>query len=180
MRDVVVCLPGITGSVLQKDGRDVWNISGGALISALTTLARSITDLNLEDDPPGVDDLGDGVTAPEVIRDVHLIPGLWKIDGYTKQLRYIEETFLSQSWSETPPVRAGNSNSSLSTRNRPAGWARSYSGWNRTRDYTAPLSSRPYRGRSATSAFGVFAAQPGFRAGIEFSAPTCSLDRSAS
>jgi pimeloyl-ACP methyl ester carboxylesterase len=93
MRDVVVCLPGITGSVLRKDGRDVWNVSGGALISALTTLGRSITDLKLEQDPPDVDDLGDGITAPEVIRDVHLIPGFWKIDGYTKMLRYIEETF---------------------------------------------------------------------------------------
>ena len=28
-----------------------------------------------------------------MIRDVHLIPGFWKIDGYTKMLRYIEETF---------------------------------------------------------------------------------------
>src|SRR5215218_1948891 len=93
MRDVVVCLPGITGSVLRKDGRDVWNISGGALISALTTFGRSIQDLKLEEDPPEVDDLGDGITAPEVIRDVHLIPGFWKIDGYTKMLRYIEETF---------------------------------------------------------------------------------------
>ena len=35
MRDVVVCIPGITGSVLRKDGRDVWNISGGAVFSAL-------------------------------------------------------------------------------------------------------------------------------------------------
>jgi pimeloyl-ACP methyl ester carboxylesterase len=93
MRDVVVCLPGIMGSVLKKDGRDVWNISGGALINALRTLGGSIHDLKLEEDPPDVDDLGDGITAPEVIRDVHLIPGLWKIDGYTKMLRYIEETF---------------------------------------------------------------------------------------
>jgi pimeloyl-ACP methyl ester carboxylesterase len=93
MRDVFVCLPGITGSVLRKDGRDVWNISGGALLSALTTFGGSIGDLKLEDDPPDVDDLGDGITAPEVIRDVHLIPGFWKIDGYTKMLRYIEETF---------------------------------------------------------------------------------------
>ncbi|HEX7256153.1 MAG TPA: hypothetical protein VF236_09525, partial [Gaiellaceae bacterium] len=93
MRDVVVCIPGITGSVLRKDGRDIWNISGGALLSALTTLGRSIADLKLEDDPPDQDDLGDGITAPEVIRDVHLIPGLWKIDGYTKMLRTIEETF---------------------------------------------------------------------------------------
>jgi len=93
MRDVVICLPGITGSVLKKDGRDVWNISGGAVINALRTLGRSIQDLKLEDDPPDVDDLGDGITAPEVIRDVHLIPGIWKIDGYTKMLRSIEETF---------------------------------------------------------------------------------------
>jgi pimeloyl-ACP methyl ester carboxylesterase len=93
MRDVVVCIPGITGSVLRKDGRDIWNISGGALLNALTTLGASITDLKLESDPPDADDLGDGITAPEVIRDVHLIPGFWKIDGYTKMLRYIEETF---------------------------------------------------------------------------------------
>jgi hypothetical protein len=93
MRDVVVCLPGIVGSVLKKDGRDMWNISGGALISALSTFGRSIQDLKLEQDPIDVDDLGDGITAPEVIRDVHLIPGFWKIDGYTKMLRYIEETF---------------------------------------------------------------------------------------
>jgi hypothetical protein len=93
MRDVVVCLPGIVGSVLKKDGRDIWNISGGALISALSTLGGSIQDLKLEQDPIDVDDLGDGITAPEVIRDVHLIPGFWKIDGYTKMLRYIEETF---------------------------------------------------------------------------------------
>jgi pimeloyl-ACP methyl ester carboxylesterase len=93
MRDVIVCLPGITGSVLRKDGRDIWNISGGALLSALTSLGGSIGDLKLEDDDPDVDDLGDGITAPEVIRDVHLIPGFWKVDGYTKMLRTIEDTF---------------------------------------------------------------------------------------
>src|SRR5262249_33620827 len=30
------------------------------------------------------DDLGDGVTAPALFADTHLIPGFWKIDGYTK------------------------------------------------------------------------------------------------
>jgi pimeloyl-ACP methyl ester carboxylesterase len=93
MRDVVVCIPGITGSVLRKDGKDVWNVSGGAVVSALRTFGRSIHDLKLDQDPPDVDDLGDGITAPEVIRDVHLLPGFWKIDGYTKMLRYIEDTF---------------------------------------------------------------------------------------
>ena len=42
MRDVLVCLPGIAGSVLRKDGRDIWNTSGGALFSALATLGGSI------------------------------------------------------------------------------------------------------------------------------------------
>lgn len=93
MRDVVICLPGITGSVLRKDGKDIWNVSGGALLGALLTLGRNVQSLKLAEDPPDVDDLGDGITAPEIIRDVHLIPGFWKIDGYTKMLRYIEETF---------------------------------------------------------------------------------------
>jgi pimeloyl-ACP methyl ester carboxylesterase len=92
MKDVIVCIPGITGSVLRKDGKDVWNISGGAFLNALTSLGKSIGQLRLEDDPSDVDDV-DGITAPSVIRDVHLIPGLWKIDGYTKLVDRIQATF---------------------------------------------------------------------------------------
>jgi pimeloyl-ACP methyl ester carboxylesterase len=92
MSDVVVCIPGITGSVLRKDGRDVWNVSGGAVFGALRSLGRNLRDLELEEDPVDVDDV-DGITAPETIRDVHLIPGLWKIDGYTKLVDHIERTF---------------------------------------------------------------------------------------
>jgi hypothetical protein len=65
--------------VLRKNGCNVWNISGGAPFSALTPLGGSIGNLKLEDDPGYVEDLGDGITAPEVIWDVHLIPGFWKI-----------------------------------------------------------------------------------------------------
>jgi pimeloyl-ACP methyl ester carboxylesterase len=93
MRDVVVVLPGITGSVLQKDGKDVWNVSGGLVLRALLSLGQNVKDLALEEDPHDVDDLGDGVTAPKVMRDIHLIPGLWKIDGYSKTLKYVTETF---------------------------------------------------------------------------------------
>jgi pimeloyl-ACP methyl ester carboxylesterase len=93
MKDVVVLLPGITGSVLQKDGRDVWAFSGSAAINALRSLGRSVKDLALTDDPPDVDDLGDGVTAPRVMPDIHLIPGLWKIDGYGKVANAVREGF---------------------------------------------------------------------------------------
>lgn len=92
LRDLIVCIPGITGSVLRKDGKDVWNISGGAVLNALLTLGKSLKEMKLEDDPIDVDDI-DGIKATSVIRDVQLIPGLWKIDGYTKMMKHIEATF---------------------------------------------------------------------------------------
>ena len=92
MPDVVVCIPGITGSVLRKGNKDIWNISGNAVFNALTTLGNDLQELKLEEDPVDVDDV-DGITAPSVIRDIHLIPGLWKIDGYTKLVKHIEEKF---------------------------------------------------------------------------------------
>ena len=92
MRDVIVCIPGITGSVLRKNDRDVWNVSGGAVLNALRSLGGSFEDLKLDEDPVDVDDV-DGITATSVIRDVHLIPGIWKVDGYTKLVDHIEQKF---------------------------------------------------------------------------------------
>ncbi len=92
MTDIVVLLPGITGSVLQKDGKDVWAVSSGAALGALVSLGRSITELELHDDS----DLDDGVTAPRVMPDIHLIPGLWKIDGYGKVSQHIQRRFTVQ------------------------------------------------------------------------------------
>lgn len=81
--DVVVLLPGITGSVLAKDGKDVWAVSPGAAFQALLSLGHSLKDLQLRGDDPAAPVLGDGVTAPRLVSDVHLIPGFWKIDGYS-------------------------------------------------------------------------------------------------
>ncbi len=92
MPDVIVCIPGITGSVLRKDNKDVWNVSGSAIFNALRTLGGSLHELELESDPVDVDDV-DGIQATSVIRDVHLIPGIWQIDGYTKLVNHIEEKF---------------------------------------------------------------------------------------
>ena len=62
MRDVIVCIPGITGSVLRKDGKDIWNVSGGAILNALRTLGGSVKELKLEEDPVDADDV-DGITG---------------------------------------------------------------------------------------------------------------------
>jgi len=87
VNDVVVLLPGILGSVLQRDGRDVWALSKGALFRGLITFGRSVSSLELSGDDVDNDqggDLGDGVRATRLMPDAHIIPGFWKIDGYTK------------------------------------------------------------------------------------------------
>lgn len=91
--DVVVVLPGITGSALHRHGTPVWDPSVGGIVQALRGFGRNIQELRLDDDPAEVDDLGDGVTAARIIADVHLIPGLWKIDGYGGLLRNLPQRF---------------------------------------------------------------------------------------
>lgn len=93
IQDMVVILPGIMGSVLQKDGRDIWAVSGKAIWDILTSLGDSIQQLKLEQDDPEAESLEDGIKATRVIEDTHLIPGLVKIDGYTKPSRLITDNF---------------------------------------------------------------------------------------
>jgi pimeloyl-ACP methyl ester carboxylesterase len=94
MRDVIVLLPGIMGSALRRDGKIVWGFTGKALGSALFSRGKSIREnLTLAGDDPDVDDLGDGITANELIPDLHLIPGVWKIDGYTRVAKVIAQRF---------------------------------------------------------------------------------------
>ncbi len=93
MPDVVVVLPGILGSVLERDGKAVWAVRAGAVARALFTLGANIKALELGGDDPDVDELGDGVTATALMDDVHLVPGLWKIDGYGAMTDSVKSTF---------------------------------------------------------------------------------------
>jgi hypothetical protein len=82
LRDLVIAIPGITGSVLEKDGKAVWGWSGGTLWRTVASGAETIRALSLSGaDDPSLDDLGDGVRATKLMPDAHLIPGLWEIDG---------------------------------------------------------------------------------------------------
>lgn len=82
--DLFILIPGIAGSTLSVRGRDVWAPSIGGVGRALLSLGRSLDALTLGSDDPNATALGDGVTANGLVRDVHLIPGLWKIDGYSQ------------------------------------------------------------------------------------------------
>ncbi len=93
MRDLVVMLPGITGSVLEKDGRDLWAISGAAAWRALRTLGRSLDELTLRGDDPEAAELDDGIRATRVMPDFHLVPGLVKVDGYSTLKQLIVDHF---------------------------------------------------------------------------------------
>ena len=93
MKDMVVILPGILGSVLQKDGRDLWAISGQSFWNLVTNSKETIKSLELGFDDPSLDDLGDGIRATRLIEDVSIIPGLVKIDGYTQTTRMITDNF---------------------------------------------------------------------------------------
>ncbi|MGK7898596.1 MAG: lecithin--cholesterol acyltransferase, partial [Xenococcus sp. (in: cyanobacteria)] len=94
MRDIVVILPGITGSVLQKDGKDIWAISGQVAWEFLKSRGGSTQQLKLNHhDDPEAEDLGDGIKATRLVADAHLVPGLVKIDGYTATAKVIKDNF---------------------------------------------------------------------------------------
>lgn len=82
MPDVLVVIPGILGSALRQRGREVWNLSLAAGLHAVGSLGRSVADLALSGDADDPDVLVDDVEAVGLLPDVHLIPYLWKIDGY--------------------------------------------------------------------------------------------------
>jgi hypothetical protein len=82
--DVIVLLPGITGSILRLDGKDVWAPTARGFLNAVLTRGGDLQRLRLEHDPEDLLDLGDGVTVGPVMPTVHLVPGFWKIDGYAE------------------------------------------------------------------------------------------------
>ncbi len=86
-KDLVILLPGITGSVLANaSGKEVWAPSAGALWRAVSSFGGSIEGLEL-----GSDDADDGVTATRLVPDVTVVPGLVKIDGYGRISSYLAE-----------------------------------------------------------------------------------------
>lgn len=99
LRDMVVLLPGITGSVLQKDGKDVWAISG----QAAGRLLASRDDWRRQLALGGADH--NGIVATRVMPDAHVVPGLVKIDGYSAMAQMVAGAFDTRPgsiWDERP------------------------------------------------------------------------------
>jgi hypothetical protein len=92
LKDIIILLPGITGSVLTKNGKVIWDASYKAILKAI--INPSIFDeLRLKNDDAEINDLGDGIRATHIANDFHLLPGFCKIDGYTGLRQMISRNF---------------------------------------------------------------------------------------
>jgi pimeloyl-ACP methyl ester carboxylesterase len=90
--DVLVLVPGILGSVLARDNRDVWGLSTSAVAGAVRSLGGSLQRLALDGDDPDRDDI-DGVTATRLLDDVTIVPRFKRVDGYTYVRNKLREHF---------------------------------------------------------------------------------------
>ncbi|CCE00528.1 hypothetical protein [Bradyrhizobium sp. STM 3809] len=88
MNDVVVLIPGIMGSAIEKNGVPIWDASLAAGGRLLWTLGKSLDALALSSDS----DTGADAKATRLMPDVHMIPFFWKIDGYSALSKYIQST----------------------------------------------------------------------------------------
>jgi pimeloyl-ACP methyl ester carboxylesterase len=90
VRDVVIVVPGIMGSTLvDAADRPVWSLTVGSVVTAIRTLGGSLHGLKL---PDGIGDEhpGDGVRAVDLMRGLHVIPGLWSpISGYEGLMAFL-------------------------------------------------------------------------------------------
>ncbi len=93
MRDLIVTLPGILGSVLQKDGKDLWALSGQTIVNVIKDQGRMLEDLQLDQDDPDAMDLGDGIKATRLVEDTTIVPGFFKVEGYTQPSKMIIDYF---------------------------------------------------------------------------------------
>lgn len=81
MRNLIVVIPGIRGSVLERESKEVCGLSGQAVIDNLLSLGRNIQHLALSQSI-GHQEPNDGVSVTRLMPDLHLLPGVWAIDGY--------------------------------------------------------------------------------------------------
>lgn len=106
--DVVVVLPGILGSTLERNGVPIWSPSAGAVLRAIVTFGGNVKSLTL---PSGIGDQhpSDGVRPMGLMPDLHLLPGIWTANiGYDRLLRWLTSHFTLQVPDPSQPERVPN------------------------------------------------------------------------
>lgn len=97
MHDLVIVLPGITGSVLRERRAhgevDVWALSGQALWQALQSRGDALHKLRLPAHDPRREVPDTALHATALVDDFHGIFGLWRIDGYSRTVQSLLDFF---------------------------------------------------------------------------------------
>jgi pimeloyl-ACP methyl ester carboxylesterase len=94
LNDIVIIIPSITGSVLERDGQEVWNSTVGAGFAAVMSRGETLRSLELKGEDSGEDTYGDGVVATRLVPNLHILPGIGKIiDGYDGLRALVQNTF---------------------------------------------------------------------------------------
>lgn len=100
--DLIVVVPGITGSVLERRGRVIWDKSWRTARSLLTADPAFLEALTLDGVPPAQDP--DGLKATRLIDGPSMIPGLAKLGGYSRLAAFLDQTFaLVSKRGQAPP-----------------------------------------------------------------------------
>ena len=89
-------------------GKDVWNLSAKTAWSAVTSLGGSIRSRSRlsADNDLDADAAPDGVTATELIEDLVIVPGYYKLDGYSMLPQAIDGRVRDRGmWSRRRPSR---------------------------------------------------------------------------
>ncbi|MDH3604412.1 MAG: hypothetical protein OEU26_32805 [Candidatus Tectomicrobia bacterium] len=92
MKDMLVILPGIMGSVLKRDDKIIWE-PGLGMTSNLFKQKQWLDDLYLKRDELTTESV-DHVVATGLIESRVLVPGFKKIGGYTELRDKIDDTFF--------------------------------------------------------------------------------------
>src|SRR4051812_42631479 len=97
MRDLVMVLPGITGSVLaERRGAKwtpLWDLSGGAVWQYLKSRGDSLQSLALDTHDPRTIVAPGSIAATGLIDGFHGVFGLGRIDGYADMINEISNRF---------------------------------------------------------------------------------------
>ncbi len=92
VRDLIILIPGIMGSVLKHNGRNLWAQTPGTVWRGLFE-SGEVEKLLLKNDDLERDDLGDGITAPEVMPGIYGLHGLDIGAGYSPVDTFMRDYF---------------------------------------------------------------------------------------
>ncbi len=102
LRDVVIILPGIMGSVLRKGGMDIWALTWGAIYRGVAW--RSFADHLILDEDDHTSNEHDGrICATKLVACPWIFPRFGKTDGYDAIREMIASKFKVQLENDTTP-----------------------------------------------------------------------------